>query len=167
MSHKDFRDEHKREDELWERLLEVAERGIRILEHIDRKVPNRFSIQIQEIIPMAIGNINAGSTGQLGLVLLENGSPYVAPAGSTYDFSPTLSASDSSVTFAPATTDASGGTIPLADQVVVTVPAGDPGDTVTITATAADPNGNPATGSITITLTPEPQTFTIAVTQLA
>lgn len=116
---------------------------------------------------MSIGNIAAGTTGQFGAALLDNGAPYVAPAGSTYTFSPTFTASDPSVTFAPATVDDSGGTIPLSDQTVVSVPAGDTGTSVTITATATAPDGTTATGSITVTLTPVPQQFTIAVTQLS
>jgi hypothetical protein len=137
-----------------------------ILREVKRK-PNNYAIQLTQETPMAIGNITAGTTGQFGAALLDNGVAFVLPAGSTYVFSPSFTASDPTVTFAPATTDESGGTIPLADQTVATVPAGDTGTSVTITATAIAPDGTTATGTLTVTLTPEAQAFTIAVTQIA
>lgn len=127
---------------------------------------NRYTIRIQEI-PMALGNITAGTTGQFGATLLDNGTTYVAPSGSTYVFAPTFTSSDATVTFAAATTDASGGTIPLADQTVVSVPGSDQNTSLTITATALAPDGTTVTNSITVALTPGPQQFTIAVAQLA
>lgn len=111
---------------------------------------------------MAIGNITAGTTGQLGATLLDNGA---AVTGFTPTF--TFSASDTTVTFAPATTDGSGGTVPLANQTVISVPAGDTGTSVTITASTPAPDGTTASGTLTITLTPVPQQFTVALTQLA
>lgn len=116
---------------------------------------------------MAIGNITAGTTGQFAATLLDNGAAYAVPAGSTYILNPTWSASDPSVTFAPATTDVTSGAIPLQDQTVVTVPAGDPGTSVTITATAPAPDGTVATGSLMVPLTPVAQKFTLAVSQVA
>jgi hypothetical protein len=110
---------------------------------------------------MAIGNITAGTTGQIGAALLDNGAPV---AGFTGTF--TFTASDTTVTFAPATTDASGGTIPLANQTVISVPAGDPGTSVTVTATTTAPDGTTATGTLTIALTPVAQQFTVGLTQL-
>ena len=62
---------------------------------------------------------------------------------------------------------ASNGAIPLQDQTLVTVPAGDTGTSVTITATAPAPDGTTATGSLVVALTPVPQKFALAVSQLA
>lgn len=106
--------------------------------------------------------IPAGSTGQLGWTLQDNG------VNDTTGFALTLTytADDASVTFAPATTDASGGTIPLASQTVISVPAGDPGTPVTVTASSPDPEGGTVTGTLTIALTPTPQKFTLVGTQL-
>jgi hypothetical protein len=116
---------------------------------------------------MAVGNITAGTTGQFAASLLDNGAAFTPPSGSTYTLNPTWTSSDPSVTFAPATTDASNGAIPLQDQTLVTVPAGDTGTSVTITATAPAPDGTTATGSLVVALTPVPQKFALAVSQLA
>jgi hypothetical protein len=113
---------------------------------------------------MALGTIAPGSTGQFGAVLLNNGAP------DTSGFVPsfTFTASDPSVTFAPATTDASNGAIPLAQQVVASVPAGDTLGSATITATCTDPNGATQSGSVTVAIgggTTAP-VFSVGVTRL-
>lgn len=109
-----------------------------------------------------MAGITAGGTGQLGWQLQDNG------VNDTTGFviTPTYTADDATVTFAPATTDASGGTIPLTAQTVVSVPAGDAGTSVTITAISPAPDGSTATGTITIALTPVAQKFTLVGTQL-
>jgi hypothetical protein len=147
-------------------MREIVELLCAILLELLQKT-NRYSIHIKQETSMSIGNITAGTTGQFGATLLDNGTLYETPAGSTYIFTPSFTASDPTVTFAPATVDESGGTILLEDQVVVTVPGGDLETSVTITATATAPDGTMATGSVTVTLTPAPQKFTIAVTQVA
>lgn len=159
---------------MWEKrlheILEATRENTRLLREILRLVkthPNRYSLDVTQEIQMAVGNIAAGATGQLGVALLDNGSPYVLPEGSAYVLTPTFTADDATVTFAAATTDASNGTIPLDAQTVISVPAGDPGTSVTITASAPAPDGTTATGTLTITLTPVPQVFTLAVSQLA
>jgi len=157
-----FRDKEEREQ--LERLLREI---LHVLERLNRKIPDRYQIHITQETPMAIGNIPAGSSGQLGAQLLLNGSSYVVPSDDSYVFTPTFTADDPSVTFTAATTDESGGTLPLADQIVLDVPAGDTGTSVTVTVTAADPNGNTLSATLTIPLTPEGQTFTISLTQLA
>lgn len=103
---------------------------------------------------MAIGNITAGSTGTFAAQLEDNGVAIALPSGSTFAWS----ASDASVTFATSADTTS---------TVVTVPAGDPGTSLTITAATTDPNGNAVSGSITVALTPVAQTFTVVVTQTA
>jgi hypothetical protein len=116
---------------------------------------------------MRLGTIAPGSTGQFGAVLLNNGVP------DTSSFVPSLSftASDPSVTFAPATTDASGGTIPLAQQTVMSVPSTDTLGSVTVTATCTDPNGASQSGSVTVAVGPGPGpgpgVYSVGVTQLA
>jgi hypothetical protein len=136
--------------------------------------PQRYSIRVSQVAAAThqektkmIGNITAGTAGQFAASLLDNGSLYTAPAGSAYTLNLVWTASDPSVTFAPATTDATNGAVPLQDQTVVTVPAGDPGTSVTVTATAPAPDGTTATGSLTVQLTPVPQKFTLAVAQIA
>jgi hypothetical protein len=117
--------------------------------------------------PMALGTIAPGSTGQFGAVLLNNGAP------DTSGFTPSFSftASDPSVTFAPATTDASGGTIPLGQQTVMSVPTGDTLGSVIVTATCVDPTGATQSGSVTVAIgggtTPPANVFSVGVTQLA
>lgn len=157
-----FRDKEERE---W--IAELLREILHVLERLNRKIPDHYSIRVTQETPMAIGNIPAGSSGQLGAELLMNGSPYVIPSGSSYVFTPTFTADDPSVTLTPATTDESGGTLPLTGQIVVNVPAADTGASVTVTVMAADPNGNTLSQSLTIALTPEAQTFTISLTQLA
>lgn len=152
-------------------FLEVFRAIERDLRDIKRSLaPQRYSISITQLGDnMAIGNINAGSTGQFGATLLDNGAPYVAPSGSTYVFTPTFSASDTTVTFAPATTDASAGAIPLADQTVMSVPANDTGTSVTVGVSAVAPDGTTVTATLVVTLTPgtTTATFSVALSQLA
>jgi hypothetical protein len=124
------------------------------------KPPSHFTLK-GALLTMA-NPIPAGSTGQLGWTLQDNG------VNDTTGFvlTPTYTADDSAVTFAPATTDASGGTIPLTAQTVVSVPAGDANTTVTITASSPAPDGSTATGTLTIAVTPVAQKFTLVGTQL-
>jgi hypothetical protein len=116
---------------------------------------------------MSIGNIVAGTTGQLEAEIFENGVLYTPPVGSAYAPTITWTASDPSVTLTPVTADDSGGAVPLAQQTVVNVPAGDTSTSVTITATTTDPNGNTITGTINIPLTSAPQVFTLQLSQVA
>lgn len=102
---------------------------------------------------MAIGNIQAGTSGTFAAVLDDNGSPITLPAGSTFAWT----ASDPSVTITPSADTTSA---------VVAVPAGDTGTSVTITATVTV-NGTTVSGSLSVTLTPIPQVFTVVVTQTA
>ncbi len=124
---------------------------------------NHFSLEIR----MSIGNIVAGTTGQIEAEVYENGVLYNPPVGSTYAPTFTWTASDPSVTFTPATADDSDGAVPLGQQIVVNVPAGDTSTSVTITATTVDPNGNPLTGTISIPVTSAPQVFALQLTQVA
>jgi len=71
---------------------------------------------------MAIGSIAPGTTGQFAVVL--NWPSGVTPPAS---FSPVFTAEspDPLITFAPATTDLTSGAVPLAQQVVLSVPLSD------------------------------------------
>ena len=148
------------------KILEIAREQTRLLREILMRLPlPTYWIQMEEF--MSIGNIVAGTTGQISAVLFENGVPYTAPADSTYVFTPALACSDPLVTISPATVDASNGTVPLANQFLVTVEASDAGGTAVFTATATDPNGGTATGTLSTPITAEAQNFTITLTQLA
>jgi hypothetical protein len=95
---------------------------LRKLERIERLLttPTLTAKQLGEF--MAIGSIAPGTTGQFAVVFnFPAGTS--APAGFPTNLTP--SSPDPLITFAPATTDASGGTIPLSQQVVLSVPTGD------------------------------------------
>ena len=102
---------------------------------------------------MAIGNIQAGTSGTFAAVLNENGSPFALPSGSTFAWT----ADDASVVITPSADSTSA---------VVEVPAGDAGVSVTITATTTV-FGQTVSGSLTVPLNSSPQTFTVVVTQTA
>jgi hypothetical protein len=141
-------------------LREILER----VKRIERQLQNRYTIRVTQENVMSLGTIAPGSTGQFGAVLLNNGTP------DTSSFVPsfTFTASDPSVTFAPATTDASGGTIPLAQQTVMSVPSTDTLGSVTVTATATDPNGVSQSGSVTVAIgTVATPVYSVGITQLA
>lgn len=141
---------------------------LREIRHIlEERRKRRFSIRTTLETTMTIGNISAGSTGQLSTSLLENGLPFVPPAGSTFQLALTYSSNDPEVTFEAATVDATDGAAPLSQQEVVSVPAGDEGTSVTITISAVDPDGNSISTTITIQLTPGPRVFTLVTSQVA
>jgi hypothetical protein len=98
---------------------EVLRRLARIEQLLE--TPKAYAVQLGDSM---IGNITAGQTGQFGGVI-QFPAGVTPPAG----YNPTLtwSSSDPGITFAPATTDLSTppGLIPLANQVVATVPTGD------------------------------------------
>lgn len=154
-----------REEKLLEEILEVESRQLRSLDLIARRTENRYTIRITQENVMSLGTIAPGSTGQFGAVLLNNGKP------DTTSFVPsfTFTSSDPSVTFAPATTDASGGTIPLSQQTVLSVPTGDTLGSVTVTATCVDPNGVSQSNSVTVAIGSGPAVpvYSVGITQLA
>ena len=129
--------------------VRLLKKVLEILERIDRKLPNRYSVRITQENPMAIGNIQAGTSGTFAAVLDDNGSPITLPTGSTF----TWTDSDPSVTITPSADSTSA---------VVAVPAGDTGTSITVTATVTI-NGNTVSGSLVVPLTPIPQVFTVVV----
>lgn len=148
-------------------IREGDERLERLLREISHRLPPRPHPHFTLEISMSIGNIVAGTTGQLEAQVFENGVAYTPPVGTTFAPTITWTASDASVAFTPATADDSGGTVPLSQQIVVNVPAGDTSASVTITGSTTDPNGNPLTGTISIPITSAPQVFTLSITQVA
>ena len=125
-----------------------------------------YSIAFKEL-DMALGTIAPGSTGQFGAVLLNNG----VPDTSSFVPSFTFSSADSLAVFAPATVDASGGTIPLANQSVLTVDPTDTSTSAVLTCSVVDPTGATQTATLTIAIsggvTPPPAVFSVGFTQLA
>jgi hypothetical protein len=147
-----------------EALCDLKKEALRILEHFEHCGQNRYKIRLTLENNM-LGKIAPGSTGQFGAVLLNNGAPDTS--GFTPSF--TFTASDPSATFAPATTDASNGTIPLEQQTVLSIPEGDTLGSVTVTATCVDPNGVSQSTAVTVEIGagPAPAVYSVGLTQLA
>ena len=144
-------------EEISRQLEKLAERVKEIERLLETK--HHFTIQLTQENTMAIGSLSSPGTASILLALLDNGSPYVPPAGSTYTFAPTLTSSDTLVTI---TADP---TVP--DQFDVTIPAGDTSTSVTFTASATAPDGTTASGTLSIPFASTPQQFSISVTQSA
>jgi hypothetical protein len=132
------------------RLLQDAERKIQRIERL-LEFPHLTLTQVGG--SMAIGNINAGGTGQFAIAV-NFPAGVTPPAG--YVPVITWSSPDPLITFAPATTDLTGGTIPLAQQIIATV---DPTDTATSGAVGGSALGTDGTtvltsNVVTFTITP-------------
>jgi hypothetical protein len=158
----------REEVELLRDILKTGREIVRLLE--ESKPSHRYTIRITQLKEntMSLGTIAPGSTGQFGAQLLNNG----VPDTSSFVPSFTFTASDPSVTFAPATTDASNGLIPLANQTVLSVLTDDTLGSVTVIATTTDQNGATQSGSVTVAIggggTPPPaNVYSVGVTQLA
>jgi hypothetical protein len=109
--------------------------------------PAVFTIQItshQENV-MSSPVITQGTPSSFAATLLENGSPYSAPSGSTYIPSYTWSASDSNVVLAPSSDTTS---------VSVSDPASDTATTFTLGASTVAPDGSTASGTLVVTIQP-------------
>ncbi len=153
------------------RIFDILERILHKLEEIRLQLrPGLFSLDLtfypgvsMSTASLPITTIQVGGTGQLVVQLLQtvNGvtAPYVAPAGAApYTFAPAVTSNDADITIAPATTDVTGGTVPLAQQFSVADTAGDTVSTFTLTATATAPDGTALTDTITINLSSTPPT---------
>ena len=102
-----------------------------------------------------ITSLPLGGNAQLVAQLLENGAPYVAPAGvAPYTFSPSASSDDPDVTITPATADVTGGQVPLAQQFL-------------ITDSASDTVGTPDDITVTASKVPEPATLSFLALGMA
>jgi hypothetical protein len=148
-------------DKVLHEILEEEREQTHLLREIERELKPHHHFTLKGTQFMA-NPIPAGSTGQLGWTLLDNGVP-VSPQPT---LTLTYTSADPLVTFAAATTDASGGTIPLANQVVMTVGASDTQTSAIVNASAPAPDGSTAAGSLTVAVTPTPQKFTLVGTQL-
>jgi len=147
------------------RLEHLIERVLHLLEKPQE--PQLKAFQTGD--PMSIGSIAPGTTGQFAGVL-NFPAGQSAPAG--YNPQLTWSSSDPSITFAPATTDATNGAIPLDNQVVASVPVGDTLTDAQVAFTALGTDGvtvltsNPVSFQIPQT-TPPPTEPTLVASQVA
>jgi hypothetical protein len=139
------------------RLLRDDHRRIERIEKLLESKPVIFTaILIQEDNPMAIGNINAGSTGTFAATLLQNG-----VVDTTDVVTWTYSCSDPTVTIAPSADTTSA---------VYSVPSNDTGTSFQAAASAIAPDGTTVvTPPLTVTLTPGTVTavFTATIAQTA
>lgn len=97
-----------------------------------------------------------GSTGTFLASLLLNGAPYTPTTPFTLSVSWTVD--DTSVVLTPSDDTTS---------VVAAVPAGDTGTSINITATTTAPDGTTVTNTVNVPLGPEPQVFSLGITQTA
>jgi hypothetical protein len=138
---------------------------LRLLRKIERLLEFPHLTLTQVGGSMAIGNITAGQTGQFAMAV-------VFPAGVTPSagYTPviTWSSPDPLITFSPATTDLTGGAIPLAQQVVATVDKTDTATTFSIGGSAIGTDGvtvltsNVVTGTITPSTVPPTEPTLVA-----
>jgi hypothetical protein len=143
-----FRDGGGRDDKLDHVILRLLDKILRLLE-----TPTLTAMQVGDT--MAIGNITAGQTGQFA-VAINFPSGVTAPAG----YAPTItwSSPDSLISFAPATTDLTGGAVPLSQQTVATVAASDTATSGSVGCSALGVDGVTVLTSnvVTFTITPAP-----------
>ena len=138
------------------RKLEWLEHHVKHIEHLLETKAVFTAVISQEDNPMAIGNINAGSTGTFVATLLQNGVPDTTDVVTwTYD------CSDPTVTIAPSADTKSA---------VYSVPSNDTGTSFQAGASAVAPDGTTVTTPpLTVTLTPGTTTvvFSASITQTA
>lgn len=112
--------------------------------HLLQHKPVVYTAILTQEDTMAIGNINAGSTGTFAATLLENGAPLTTPPTTPTVW--TYSCSDSTVTITPSADTTSA---------VYSVPANDTGTSFQASASAVAPDGTTVTAPpLTVTLTP-------------
>ena len=143
----------------------------RRLEHIDREIERILRLLEPHVVytavltfedPMAIGNINAGSTGTFAATLLSStGGSAPAPVTPQPTLSWTYSCSDSTVTITPSADTTSA---------VYSVPSNDTGTSLQAAASTTAPDGTTVTTPpLTVTLTPGQTsvTFSASIAQTA
>lgn len=141
------------EEDDWEEIIQLLEK---LALYLKRHKKHCYAVHLREDLSTMSNGIQAGSSGTFNSQLLDNGSPIAIPSGAVWAWT----ADDSGVTFAPVATDPTGGTQ------TASVPAGDPGTSVTITASTTDPAGATVSGTITVPITAAAQKFTVSVTQI-
>jgi hypothetical protein len=147
------------------RLERIGEAILREIRAIRREVaPHNWSLKLtlyptgecmsSPVLP--ITSLPLGGSAQLVAQLLENGSPYVAPAGAApFTFAPAVSSDDPNITVEPATTDISGGTVPLSQQFLITDSTSDAvGTPDDITVSAQAPDGSTVTETVAFSIGP-------------
>ncbi len=148
----------RRSNELLEQVLEEL---LAVLREYRRLHQNRFSLKLtlyrgdfMSTSPTPITAFPVGGSAQLAVQLLDNGVPYVAPAGAApFTLQPTVSSNDPELTVAPAIADVTAGAVPLAQQYLLTDLAGDPDAEFILTVGATAPDGTTLKATLTIDLT--------------
>jgi hypothetical protein len=152
------------------RIEHLFEQLLHEVRAIRREVaPHNWSMQLTlytgDDMSSPITSLPLGGSAQLVAQLLENGQPYVAPAGAPpYTFSPSATTDDADVTIAPATADVTAGAVPLSQQFLITDSASDTvgtPDDITVTATA--PDGSTVTETVAFTIGPAVVTNTFGL----
>ena len=137
------------------RLLRDDHNRIVEIEKLLKKKPVVYTAILENT--MAIGNINAGSTGTFAATLLQNGVAVVPQPTLTW----TYSCSDPTVTIAPSADTTSA---------VYSVPSNDTGTSFQAAASTIAPDGSTVTTPpLTVTLTPgtTSATFSASIAQTA
>jgi hypothetical protein len=135
-----------------EEVLRLLREDHRKIEHLEHLLEFPHLTAFQTGVTTMIGSIAPGATGQFACAI-NFPAGVTPPAG--YNPVLTPSSPDPLITFAPATTDATGGAIPLAQQFVATV---DPTDIATTGSVGFSTLG---TDGVTV-LVSNVVTFTIA-----
>lgn len=151
-------------------ILELQRQTLAKADEILRRLPPQFSLKLTLYsgAPMSspITSLPVGGSAQLAVQLLQNGAPYVAPAGAPpYTFSPSVSSPDADISISPATADVTGGAVPLSQQFAIADASGDTPGSFDLNVTATAPDGSTQTVTLTTTLTPTvPETFSLSAT---
>ena len=156
-----------------ERLLEAILHEIRAIRR--ELAPHKWFLQLV-VYPSGVDMSSAvapitslplGGSAQLVAQLLDNGQPYVAPAGAPpYTFSPSVATDDPDVSIAPATVDVTSGAVPLSQQFVLTDSSADTvgtPDDITVTATAPDGTALSETVAFSIGAASPPSPFGLSL----
>lgn len=126
----------------------------RLLRNIERILTNRYSVKIEEKLPMNM-KLVAGTGEELNAQLLDNGKPIAIPSGSTWEWA----SPDALVTFTPAKDG-------NPNNIEVNVAGSDTQTSAAVTASITAPDGSKVQGEIKIPVTPEPHVFTVVITEM-
>lgn len=142
------------------RIIDLNQEIVGLLKSIDRKTPNHYTIRVKQIKEKHMAtNIQVGGSASFEAELLSNGSPIALPAGSKWAWS----SPDGLITFDPLL-EADGTTVDP-NGITVNVAGSDTQTSAVIVAGTTDPDGKPVSGEVTVPVTPEPQVFTVRITE--
>lgn len=129
------------------RLDEIIWQNREILKLIKDPSSSKFTFKITQENAMSAGNpiIVQGTPAGFVATLLQAGTPYVPPTGSSYILQCTWSADDTDLVLTPSTDTLS---------VSVSDPTSDISTTATLGVSAVAPDGSLAVGSLVVTLQP-------------